>query len=252
MKRLLALLLVLLLAPTPRCAWASDHTNLEENLPTELEDAYPIKHRSREVQGVVRYLEQGTGNRFLYQPVLEFGILPNTQLNLAGTFYSGNVDREGSGNLSSAILYNFNTESLWVPATALALEGEFPTGERARGVDVSTKLILSKMPLVRSTLLHRLHLNLIWTRNAGRDRATERGDLFGGILGFSMRAGKDMSLVLDYLHRQKKEKHQEENVVEAGLRRQLTPFTLATLGAGAGMGGDSERYRVTLGFQHAF
>ena len=249
MKRLL--LAVVLVATTAAPSFATDHGNLEENLPTELEDAYPIKFRSREVQGMVRYIDEG-GNRFVYQPVLEVGILPNTQLNLAGTFYSGNVDRKGSGDVSSSLLYNFNTESVWLPATALAVKGEFPTGEHSRGVDVTTKLILSKMPFVRTTLLHRVHLNLIWKHNSSRDREKERSDLFKGIVGLSMRAGRDTSFIVDYVREQKMEKHEESNVVEAGFRRQLTPFTLATLGAGAGFGADSEDYRVTFGFQHAF
>lgn len=245
------LIAMMLVASCAVSVFASDHTNLEENLPTELEDAYPIKFRSREFQGVVRYIDEGRGNRFLYQPVFEFGILPNTQLNIKGTFYSGNVDRTGSGDVSSELLYNFNTESLWVPATAIAVEGEFPTGEHSRGVDVTTKLILSKMPFVRTTLLHRIHANLIWKHNAGRD-SDERSDLFKGILGFSMRAGRDTSFILDYVREQKMKRHENANIVEAGIRRQLTPFTLVTAGAGAGFGDDSERYRITLGFQHTF
>lgn len=251
MKRLLFGFLGIISLAIP--AFASDHTNLEENLPTELEDAYPIKFRSREIQGIVRYIEEGKGaSRWLYQPVLEVGILPNTQWNISGTFYSGNADRTGNRDLTSSLLYNFNTESVWVPATALAVKADFPTGENSRGVDVTTKLILSKMPFVRTTLLHRLHANLIWTHNSGRDKEKERADFFKGIFGFSMRAGKDTSFVVDYVREQKREKHQDANIVEAGFRRQLTPFTLVTVGAGAGIGDDSEKYRVTVGFQHSF
>jgi hypothetical protein len=249
MKKLL--ITMLFIAASVVSAVASDHTNLEENLPTELEDAYPIKFRSREVQGVIRYIDEDEGNRLVYQPVFEFGILPNTQLNVAATFYSGNVDRKGSGNVSSELLYNFNTESLWFPAAAIVVKGEFPTGEHSRGVDVTTKVILSKMPFVRTTLLHRVHVNLIWKHNSGRD-IDERSDLFKGILGFSIRAGRDTSFILDYVREQGMEKHENSNIAEAGFRRQLTPFTVAMVGAGAGFGDDSERYRVTLGFQHSF
>lgn len=245
----IALLLMVSVIP----AVASDHANLEENLPTELEDAYPIKFRSREFQGVVRYIDEGDEqHRMVYQPIFEFGIFPNTQMNIAAEFYSGNTDREGSGDVSTELFYNFNTESLWIPATAVAVKAEFPTGEDSRGVDVTTKLILSKMPFVRSTLHHRVHANLIWTHNGGRERGKERSDLFKGIFGVSMRAGKDTTFILDYVREQKEEKHKDSNVVEAGFRRQLTPFTLATLGAGAGIGDDSEKYRVTIGFQHTF
>lgn len=233
-------------------AFASDHTNLEEGLPTELEDAYPIKFRSREFQGLIRYVDEGKEHRMVYRPVLEVGIFPNTQFNVSGTFYSGNVDREGSGDVSASLFYNFNTESVAVPAFSLAVEADFPSGVRSAGVDVTTKLVLSKMPVVRSTLLHRLHANLIWKRNAGIDEEEEREDQFKWIAGFSSRAGRDMSLIIDYVREQKEKKGEDANLVEAGLRRQLTPFTLAVLGAGVGFGDDSERYRVTFGFQHSF
>lgn len=58
--------------------------------------------------------------------------------------------------------------------------------------------------------------------------------------------------ILDYVREQKQEKHEESNVVEVGFRRQLTPYTVASLGAGAGFGDDSERYRITIGVQHSF
>lgn len=232
--------------------FASDHANLDENLPTELQDAYATPFLNREVQGVVRYIDEKPGNRFVYQPQFEFGILPNTQFTVSGTFYSGNADRKGSGDVSTELLYNFNTESVLIPALALAVNADFPAGEHSAGVDVTTKLILSKMPYVRTTWLHRVHANLVWKRNAGRDRGTERRDQFKGVVGFSCRAGKDQSLILDYVREQKEKKHEESNVVEVGLRRQLTPYTVASIGAGAGFGDASERYRVTVGVQHSF
>lgn len=250
MKKLLLALLVIAAQSLP--AFASDHTILEENLPTELEDAYPAQFRNIELQGMVRYIDEGDNrHRFVYEPVVEIGILPNTELSISGTLYSGNVEHEGSGDVSAELLYNFNTESVWMPATAVAVEGTFSTGEDSRGVDVTTKLILAKMPYLRSTLLHRLHLNLLWTYNGGKDE-DERRSILKGIVGFSMRAGRGTSFVMDYVREQKEEKGEHANLVEAGFRRQLTPFTLAALGGGAGFGADSERYRITLGFQHQF
>lgn len=250
MKRIVVTMLIAFCTVLP--AAASDHVNLEEGLPTEMEDAYPIKFRGREFQGMVRYIDEGKEHRVVYRPVFEFGIFPNAQLNVAGTFYSGNVDREGSGDVSSAILYNFNTESLLVPATALAVEADFPFGKRSAGVDVTTKIILSKMPVIRSTLLHRVHANLIWKRNAGRKGDEEREHQFKWIAGFSSRAGRDTVMLLDYVREQKEEKGEDANMVEAGFRRQLTPFTLMTAGAGVGFGDDSADYHLTLGFQHSF
>ena len=41
------------------------------------------------------------------------------------------------------------------------------------------------------------------------------------------------------------------NLVEAGLRWQMTPLTVLTAGVGAGFGRDSPDVRATIGFQHA-
>lgn len=251
MKKLLILLAISLLSAVP--AAGSDHANLDENQPTELEDAYPLKFRDRELQGIVRYQNEARDrHRMLYQPVLEAGILPNTQLSISGTFYSGNADHRGSGTVSSALLYNFNTESVMVPATAISVKADLPTGEKSAGIDVTTKLILSKMPYPATTLLHRIHVNLMWIHNSGRDSERERSDMFKGIFGFTARAGRDTLFVIDYVREQRMEKGQDANILEAGFRRQLTPFTLVTLGAGAGIGEESERFRGTAGVQHSF
>lgn len=251
MKRLFPALLLVALTAVP--ALASDHTNLDADQPTEVEDAYPVEFRDRQIQGIVRYIrEEHKKNRMVYQPGIEAGIFPNTQLEVSGTLYSGNAGDQGSGDVSASLLYNFNAESVWVPAMAVEVEGDFPTGKDSRGVDYSAKLIFSKMPYVRTTLLHRIHVNLIYKHNAGRDRETERSDMFKGIFGFSMRACKDTVFVADYVREQKEEKDEDSNVVEAGIRRQLTPYTQLSFGAGAGVGEESERYRVTLALQHSF
>jgi len=45
-------------------------------------------------------------------------------------------------------------------------------------------------------------------RNAAiRDKEKERSDLLKGIIGLSMRAGRDTSFILDYVREEKMEKH---------------------------------------------
>lgn len=250
LRLLVAPLLILGYLMSP--AFASDFGHLEENLPTELEDADPIELGGREFQVVVRYLDEGGEGQMWYQPEFDFGIFPHTQLSVAATFLSGSADRTGSGNVSGELLYNFKRESALLPAMALAVEVEFPTGLSASGVDLSTVLILSKMPVPASPRHPRFHLNAIWTRNAGRDRQEEREDLFTWILGYSMRVGAASTLILDLIREQKEEKREEANVAEIGVRHQLARETVLAIGGGVGFGDASERYRVTLGIEREF
>lgn len=263
MKRHVIAAAALLSLATP--AFASDHRNLEEGLPTELQDAYAIPFRNRELQGYVRYVrDENNKNKVEYVPKLEIGIAPNTQLAVEGQFLSGNWghkkglppeqspdDDKGNNDIAAELLYNFNTESVWLPALAAAVKGDFPTGQKRKGTEITTKLILTKTPFVRSTVFHRLHANLEWIRKTSVEN-DERKDRYKGIFGFDVRTGKDTLFVMDYIREQKEKKKQDANVIEAGFRIQLTPFTLMTMGAGAGIGDNSETYRVIGGFQHSF
>lgn len=75
---------------------AADHMNLEEGLPLQIEDAYPIAYRGREVQGIFRYdRTRNDENRLMLAPQLELGIFPNTELRIQAPFYVGNADRTG-------------------------------------------------------------------------------------------------------------------------------------------------------------
>jgi hypothetical protein len=94
-------------------------------------------------------------------------------------------------------------------------------------------------------------VNIDWTHNAGR-MAGERGERFTGILGYNIRLGPDTMLVTDFAREQEREKYQTANIVELGVRRQVTPLTVLAAAVGTGIGPDSPDIRVTLAFQHTF
>ena len=242
---------MLLLGALNDVAFSADHNNLEEGLPVEVEDAYPIHYRGTELQGLFRYDRQEHKDRFRLEPRLEVGIAPNAQARLTAPFFAGNADKTGSGDVDLELFYNFNTESLYLPATALSAKAEFPSGEKSRGVDTTVKFIASKMPFINTSWLHRLHLNVAWMHNSGRDEETERADMYKAILGFSGRLGPDTMMVIDVLRETEREKDKESNVVEVGLRRQITPLTIVAVGVGAGFGDESPDLRATIAFQHS-
>lgn len=231
-------------------ASAADHSNLEEGLPTHVEDAYPVAYRSREVQALFSYERTDESeDRLTIEPRLEVGVWRNAQVTLRAPFYAGNADRSGSGDIGLGALYNFNTETLVLPAFAVAGEAEFPSGKNSRGVDTTLKFIFTKS--ITSSGLDRVHLNLAWKHNSSAE-ADERSDRFVGVVGYSRRLNADTILVADYVREEAETEDEAANIVEVGVRRQLTPLAVLSLGVGAGIGEESPDVRITAGYQRSF
>jgi hypothetical protein len=242
--------LLALVIGLPFAASAADHINLEEGLPTRVEDAYPTAFRNREVQGIFSYdRTREDQNRVTLEPRLEFGIAPNTELRLGAPFFVGNADRTGSGDLDISALYNFNIEGLVLPAFAVEGEAEIPTGKDSRGFDTTLKFIATKS--ISKTGLDRIHVNIGWTHNAGRER-DERDHRYLAILGYSRRLTADTVFVTDFIREQERIRGENSNIIEFGIRWQLTPRAVISFGAGAGLGEESPQERATVGFQRSF
>ena len=236
---------------SPLNAQASDHLNLEEGLPIEVEDAYPIPYKGLEFQGRFTY-ERNHGDDFLgLESRFEYGFAPNWQGRITIPVQFGGSDvSDGLGDVGLEVFYNFNAESLNVPAFALSVSGHFPTSRESKGVDPEIKFIMTKT-LGKGANLDRLHLNLAYTRNTDAS-SNERQDLFQGILGYSRRLGSETLLVTDFVYEQEEEKNTDAYLLELGIRHQVNPLTVFTVGAGAGLTGNSPDFRINLGFQRSF
>lgn len=71
-SRVIAIALVLLLSLQAARVEATEHFNLEEGFPVEIEDAFPIAEHAREVQILSRFLRTEDGNNaFVLEPGLE-------------------------------------------------------------------------------------------------------------------------------------------------------------------------------------
>ncbi len=232
-------------------AHAADHTNLEEGLPTEVEDAYPIAYKGRELQVQARYERTADGkNRLVLDPRLEYGFARNWQARINVPFRLGSADKTGSGDIGLEAFYNFNTESLSTPAFAVSARADLPTGKDSRGVDTQFKFIATKT-LGAGSRLQRLHLNLIYRHNA-QAQATERSNRYAAIVGYSQRLNADTVGILDFVREQELKENKTANILEVGLRRQMTPLRTLAIGAGVGIGQDSPDFCLTAAFQQSF
>src|SRR5438876_4032854 len=148
---------------------AIDHKNLDENRPLRLEDAYPIASGEIAVEMGVGFTLQGRGsNRGVFPVELLWGALPNLQVGI-GTLLSTDPreidDRPKSGDVRLSALYNFNQETLTLPAFAIKLGLDAPTAIGARGFAIEAKGIVTKS-------IERLSLHL----NAGYEFLTSTRD----------------------------------------------------------------------------
>src|SRR5712692_8758784 len=139
MKARAAGLVMVVLLSHPFIAGALDHDNLDKNRPVQIEDAYPIAKGEIALEGGGQFIDRYQGRtRFAFQPQILYGAFYNTQIEIGGNLFTEPTSINGaekSGDLHAGVLYNFNTETLTMPALAVKLEMELPTGVRSNGVD---------------------------------------------------------------------------------------------------------------------
>ncbi len=238
-------------------AWSADHRNLEEGIPTTLEDAFPIAYRSIEPQVSFNFDNDGKqGDEFHLEPELKWGVIKNGHLALSVPLLFGDGDREGSGDITLEGLYNLNGETHIFPATAFAVEAEFPTGEERKGVDTTVKGILTKG--VHRT---RIHANAGFT-NRGAARSTERDNRYTMTLGadhpmdfglFPRALGLNNLVIANVVAEQSEQRGEKlQWIAELGVRHQFNPWTVLAFGAGAGLSHGAPDVRFIIGYQTTF
>ncbi len=240
-----------------QCVWAADHRNLEEGIPTAIEDAYTIAFRSFEQQTRLNYEDDGErGDIFRLEPELKWGVIKNGQLELRAPFFIGGGDREGSGDLELEGLYTLNVETVTLPATALRLGFAFPSGEDSEGVDTTVKGILTK-----GVQRARFHVNAGVTHVGAAD-SQEREFRYKVALGadhpldfglFPLATGLDNLVIADVFVEQSALEGQDPLWMgELGIRHQLNPWSVLAIGAGAGFSRAAPDYSLTIAYQYAF
>ena len=257
MTRIVAVLGLVIVVVVTGPASAIDHKNLDEGRPLRLEDAYPIAsgELALEAGGGFRMARRGADQGFFPVELL-YGALPNLQVGAATVLFTDPHeldDRPKSGDLHLSALYNFNQETITLPAFGLKLGLDSPTGVDSRGFGVELKGIVTKS-------VDRLSLHL----NAGYEfltdtRRGERDGRYEFALGFSYPVGAPQftraTFVGDVFAEQASRRGESSTVgVELGLRFQLTPRIVWDVGVGTEFTGPADRSRfiVTTGVSFGF
>jgi hypothetical protein len=135
----------------PAPSWAQiDYRNLDDDRPVVTEDAYPVERYAFELLAPYRYEAEANGGVRLHTTVPEaaYGLARNTQVGLKlplAALDEGTETDWGLAGLRVFGLYNFNTESRWLPALSLRADATFPVGSLAGdGSRIAIKAIATR------------------------------------------------------------------------------------------------------------
>ena len=228
----------------PLPSFALDHDNLDPNRPIGMEDAYAIPKGEIGLEGGVRFNDRREGRtRVTFQPQIIYGAFDNAQIEIQGDLMTEPntlVGATKSGDLHLGLLYNFNTETLQLPAFALRVETDLPTGVNSKGVDTQMTGILT-----RSFGRLRAHINAGYTI-LGSPQGQERPGGYRAVVAVSYPLGYPDSfrdtLIASVYTRQSDQQGQRNNTgCEIGLRHQLTSRVVLDAGLGTEFSGPTDR-----------
>lgn len=209
------------------------------------------------VEGGILFNDRNQGkSQFTFQPQLIIGAFRNTQLEASSdlmTDPSTVVGADKSGNLTLGMLYNFNTETLHVPALAARVGVDFPTGVDAKGVNSSLTGVMT-----RSFGQWRTHLNVGYTF-LGAAQGQERSGSYRIVAAVSYPLGYPMSfrdtIISNVFTRQSDVTGQRNPTgIGVGLRHQVSSRIVFDAGLGTEFYGPVNRsvFFSTMGLSVGF
>jgi hypothetical protein len=256
-KQAIRPIVIVLLSSWPATGFALDHDNLDPNRPIGMEDAYAIPKGEIGVEGGVSFNDRREGRtRVGFQPQIIYGAFDNTQVEIQGDLFTDPntlVGANKSGDLHLGVLYNFNTETLNLPALAVRVEANLPTGVNSQGVDTQMTGILT-----RSFGRLRAHLNAGYTI-LGSPQGQERPGGYRAVAAVSYPLGyptsfRDTLIASIYTHQSDLRGQRNNTGVEVGIRHQLTSRVVVDAGLGTEFYGPTDRAALlgTVGLSVGF
>jgi hypothetical protein len=202
-----------------------------------------------------------------------YGAFPNLQLGLGSTLSTDPHDIDEptkSGDLQLHALYNFNQETLTLPAFGLKVTANFPTGIDSSGVDVEVKGLVTKSFGRLSLHLNAAYEFLNSSNNGVRDVTVSSHGVRSGISGerdgrYKVAVGASYPIaaprytrttLIGDLFLEQGSRRGEDHLMglEVGFRHQLTPRVVVDAGLGTDFAGPADRSRffVTAGVSVGF
>lgn len=227
-------------------------SNLEGGLPTEISDARVIDQGETELQIQSRWERHRDGSRqFFVEPQVQYGFAPYTHASMTLRGIWGSQDRQGSGDVRLEVAHQFLREARFVPALAVTLRVDVPTGHQSHGLDPSLRLAATKT-LGQRADTHQIHANVLVTQNTA-PLPEERRIIQGAIVAYSTLVAEKTVGIADVIRQHERLQGTVSTIAEVGLRRDFGNELVLSAGLAHGRGGpDTPRWRMTFGVEKGF
>jgi hypothetical protein len=232
-----------------------DYRNLDDERPVVTEDAYPIERYAFELTTPYRYESEAGGSEVhLAVPEVAYGMFPNAEFGVEAPFAAVDLGPDtdwGLAGLKVFGLYNFNTESLVLPALSMRGDVSFPVGALA-GEDTRVTL---KGIATRTWGRTRFHLNV--ARSFGSEdqpAAAEPADRWAYSLAVDRTLFRQSVLVIGEMAASEAIRGAPTEVnASLGARYQWAPTLVLDAGITRRLRDDiGPDFAFTLGLSHAF
>ncbi len=233
-------------------ASATDHFNLENGIPTSIEDIEPIDRGSVEFQAFGRSLRMRGGTTHgEAAPRLELGLLEHTQFEIAAPLLLGQGGTNGNGDAELSVLRKLwdARRERWWPGLAIEADIRLPSGTEKPGF--TNRVDAGFTVLLKETVGdHAFHVNvgLDWTGDHS-DTETLKRTAWSAMIGHHAPLKGWLVLVSDVVWRQADDEGTKDIwLVETGVRAQIAHAVIGAVGVGAGLNRGPETPVVTLTF----
>lgn len=232
-----------------------DYRNLDDERPVVTEDAYPIEQYAFELTAPYRFQSEAGGSELhSFVPEVAYGLFPNAELGLEAPFAAVDLGRNtdwGLAGIQVFALYNFNTESPFLPAVSLRGDLSFPVGSLAGD---ATRFTLKGIA-TRTWGRTRFHLNV--SRSFGSEdelAAAEPADRWAYSLAVDRTLFRQSVLLIGEVSAAQAVRGASTEVnASLGARYQWTPSVVLDAGLTRRLRDDiGPDFALTLGLSHGF
>ncbi|WPU67196.1 hypothetical protein [Peredibacter starrii] len=228
----------------------SDVMNLNNDMPTHLEDATPIDEHTFDLQYSLA-LEKGDQDELRHRPNFRYGISKDLQFETEATIFSGGKE-DYSGQTDMGLLYRLNHSKNLIPELSISPVAIFPTGKGMDSMLYSVRINLTTTLIGTSEKPDfQIHFNYQFEHNDSAD-AMERTDRNIYTFGMSQRILEGTALVVDAFLEEQHEKGENVYLIEAGLHHNLGNNYFIGVSFGTGLGSSVADSQGLLAFEKQF
>jgi hypothetical protein len=237
-----------------------ERVSADSGLPVTVEDAFVPSPGETEAQLHFFYDHQRSkvdeDKRFghhLFTPEaeVEVGVAKGLSATLQANYSLGNAEEAKSGEAEAEIKWNFFQLRDLGPALSLSGAVSVPYGYGTGDTVDTTLTLFGSQPLGSGADAPFLHVNLSWIHTFNHEE-DNRANSFVGVLGVAVPVAESTAIVADVAHEQLEEKGRINNLIEVGVRQQVSDDITLGAGVGAGVGGSVTKFRALIGVQKSF